>query len=240
MTCRSRPLAQVALSVVVLPAALLEAPRALAQTLPPAPASSAPAPPVSALPPLEGPRPPAAPVLASDETGVESVTFDDAVARALARNPTIGQAIQEVRRFHALMEQVRANSLPTLIGTANYTRLDHDRVSNGIVFVPGGSLNLEVTLNAPLLYPRGWLTWSEAGDMVAVARANEKDVRRTIAVSTAQAYLAILTQRRLLETARTAATTRRCTTSSRWRSGSGASETGSTRSGRRRSSRPTR
>ena len=32
--------------------------------------------------------------------------------------------------------------------------------------------------------------------MVAVARANEKDVRRTIAVSTAQAYLAILTQRR--------------------------------------------
>jgi outer membrane protein TolC len=204
MTCRSRPLAPTALSVFVLPAALWEAPLAVAQTLPPPPASSAPAPPASTLPPLEGPRPPAARVLASYETRVDSVTFDDAVARALARNPTIGEAVQEVHRFHALMDQVRASSLPTLIGTANHTRLDHDRVSNGIVFVPGGSLNIDVTLNAPLLYPRGWLTWSEAGDLVAVARANEKDVRRTIAVSTAQAYLAILTQRRLLETARTA------------------------------------
>jgi outer membrane protein TolC len=161
-------------------------------------------PPASALPPLEGPRPPAPTVLASDQTRVESVTFDDAVARALSHNPTIGEAVQEVRRFHALMEQVRANSLPTLIGTATYTRLDHDRISNGIVFVPAGSLNMAATLNVPLLYPRGWLTWSEAGDLVDVAQANEKDVRRTIAVSTAQAYLAILTQRRLLDTARTA------------------------------------
>ena len=204
MTRRSRPLVRIALSAFGLPAALWKGSLALAQTLPPPPASSAPAPPASALPPLEGPRPPAITVLASDQTRVESVTFDDAVSRALARNPTIGEAVQEVGRFHALMEQVRANSLPTLIGTANYTRLDHDRVSNGIVFVPGGSLNMAVTLNAPLLYPRGWLTWSEAGDLVDVARANEKDVRRTIAVSTAQAYLAILTQRRLLETARTA------------------------------------
>jgi outer membrane protein TolC len=132
------------------------------------------------------------------------VTFDQAVARALARNPTIGQAVQEVRRYHALMEQVRANSLPTLIGTATYTRLDDDRGSNGIVFVPRGQLNMDATLTVPLIYPRGWLTWSEAGDLVDVQRANEKDVRRTVAVSTAQAYIAILTQRRLLETARIA------------------------------------
>jgi outer membrane protein TolC len=161
-------------------------------------------PPASALPPLEGPRPPAPTVLASDQTRVESVTFDDAVARALARNPTIGEAVEEVRRYHALMEQVRANSLPTLYGYATYTRVEKDRTTNGAVVVPIGSLNVNATLNVPLLYPRGWLTWSEAGDLVDVARANEKDIRRTIAVSTAHAYLAILTQRRLLETARTA------------------------------------
>ena len=204
MTRRTQHLARVALSLVVLPVALRKAPLAFAQTLPPPPATSATPPPASALPPLEGPRPPPPTVLESDRTPVESVTFDQAVARALARNPTIGQAAQEVRRVHALMEQVRANSLPTLIGTATYTRIDDDRRSGGTIFVPRGQLNMDATLTVPLIYPRGWLTWSEAGDLVDVQRANEKDVRRTMAVSTAQAYIAILTQRRLLETARIA------------------------------------
>jgi outer membrane protein TolC len=156
------------------------------------------------LAPLDGPRPPPDTPLASDETAVEHVTFDAAVARALARNPTMVEAVEEVHRFHALMEQVRSKSLPTLYGYATYTRVDHDRVSSGVVVLPVGSVNANITLNAPLLYPRGWLTWSEASDEVDVARANEKDVRRTVAVATARAYLAILTQRRLLATARTA------------------------------------
>src|SRR5882672_9672742 len=163
--------------------------------------SSAPMPPIPMLAPLDGPRAVPDTPLASDETPVEHVTFDVAVARALARNPTVGEAVEEVRRFHALMEQVRAASLPTLNGYGTYTRLDHDRVSNGVTVLPAGGLNLNVTLDVPLLYPRGWLTWSEASDQVAVARASEQDVRRTVAVSTARAYLAILTQRRLLETA---------------------------------------
>jgi outer membrane protein TolC len=46
--------------------------------------------------------------------------------------------------------------------------------------------------------------WGQAGDQVDVAQANEADVRRTIAVSTARAYLTIITEKRLLETARIA------------------------------------
>jgi outer membrane protein TolC len=172
---------------------------------PAAPPSAAPGmKPPPMLAPLEGPRPPAEIAPAIDAAGLEHVTFDEAVARALARNPSIGEAVEEVHRFHALMEQVRANSLPTLNGYATYTRLDHDRLIGTIVAQPAGALSMNVTLNAPLLFPRAWLTWSEASDEVDVARANEKDVRRTIAVSTGRAYLAILTQRRLLETARTA------------------------------------
>jgi outer membrane protein len=209
MTSRSNhPLARTALSALVLPAALVAWSAALAQPAarptapsPPAPSSSAPLP---SLPPLEGPRPPAAGALAGDAVGVEQMTFDDAVARALARNPSIGEAVEEVRRYYALMEQVRANSLPTLNGYATYARLDRDQVSAGLVTVPAAQLNLNVTLNAPLLFPRAWLTWSEASDLVDVARANAADVRRTIAVATGRAYLTILTQRSLLETARTA------------------------------------
>jgi outer membrane protein len=225
MTRRSQhSLALHALPPLVLSAVLLTRTVALAQPAAPvrpaapqtgpltrpglAPASPAPlgtiAPPLPSLPPLEGPRPPAGAITPGEGAGVEHVTFDDAVARALGRNPSIGEAVEEVHRFHALMEQVRANSLPTLNGYGTYTRLDHDRVSGGTVTEPAGQINLDVTLNAPLLYPRAWLTWSEASDLVDVARADEKDVRRTIAVSTGRAYLAILTQRRLLETARTA------------------------------------
>ena len=190
-------------SVWMTPEALAQSQAAPAPPAPPAVAASSPsAPPV--LTPLDGPRPPPTTILASDETPVEHVTFDAAVTRALARNPTAREALEEVHRFHALMEEARATSMPTLYGYATYTRLDHARVSGGTVAVPVGGLNVNATLDAPLLYPRGWLTWSEASDQIDVAQANEKDMRRTIAVSTGRAYLAILTQRRLLETARIA------------------------------------
>jgi outer membrane protein len=171
---------------------------ARAQTTAPAPATVPVSPPVP-----DAPRPPAQPALVSDETPVERVSFGEAVRRALARNPTARQAFDEVNRNHALMEEVRAASLPTLNGYGTYTRLDHSRVQNGVVVEAVGELNLNVTLNAPLISPKTWVQWGQASDQVDVARANQADVRRTIAVSTARSYLAIITQRRLLATAKT-------------------------------------
>src|SRR5271154_4854514 len=144
----------------------------------------------------DGPRTPDGRVFDEEATS-EHLTFDESVRRALSRNPTAVQAQEEVRRFHALMEQVRASSLPTLIGLGTYTRLDSDRVSGGAVVLPKNGLNLNVTLDAPLLYPKGWVQWGQASDQVDVAVADEADVRRTIAVSAARAYLTI-TQKRLL------------------------------------------
>jgi outer membrane protein TolC len=136
--------------------------------------------------------------------GLEKVTFESSVRRALARNPTALQARAEVDRFHALMEQARAGSLPTLNGVGTYTQLDADRVSGGVVVQPGSALNLNATLTAPLVYPRAWVLWGQAGDQIDVARAKEADVRRTIAIATARAYLIIITQKRLVVTARIA------------------------------------
>jgi outer membrane protein TolC len=155
------------------------------------------------MPGQDAPRPPEARVF-DEESAAEHLTFDESIRRALSRNPTAAQAREEVQRFHALMEEVRASSLPTLIGVGTYTRLDHDRSSNGVVVVPKSGLNLDVTLDAPLLYPKGWVQWGQASDQVDVAVATEADVRRTIAVSTGRAYLTIITQKRLLETARIA------------------------------------
>jgi outer membrane protein TolC len=140
----------------------------------------------------------------SEEVPVERVTFEQAVQRTLAKNPTIVQAAEEIRRYHALMEEVRSASLPILNAAGAYTRLDSNRLESGQVAVPVGLLNLNLSLSAPLIYPRGWVQWGQASDQVDVARANSEDVRRTLAVAAARGYLAILTQKRLVETARIA------------------------------------
>jgi outer membrane protein TolC len=168
-----------------------------------APAAALQIPPHSSSVP-DAPRPPAQPLLESNETPVKPLTFDGAVQAALARNPTAEEAQEEVRRYHALMEQVRSAALPTLNGIGTYTRLDNDRVFNGIVYAPRGSLNLNATLDVPIIYPQRWVLWGEASDLVDVAKANALDVRRTVAVATGRAYLAILTQKSLADTARTA------------------------------------
>jgi outer membrane protein TolC len=56
------------------------------------------------------------------------VKLGDAVARAMARNPTALVATEEIRRARAIVEEVRAGAFPTLLGNAAYTRLDADRI----------------------------------------------------------------------------------------------------------------
>jgi outer membrane protein TolC len=157
------------------------------------------------------------PALGKDGGNLEKIAFEAAVKRALDRNPTALQAAEEIRRFHALMEQVRAASIPTLAGSATYVHLDGSRTTSGLALGPTGalstvtsvvqpqdSLNASVVLTAPLLQPKGWVQWGQAKDQIDVAKANAADVRRTVAVTTARAYLAVITERRLLETAATA------------------------------------
>ena len=138
------------------------------------------------------------------ETTVETLTFDEAVQRALARNPTSLQAAAEIRRHRALLEQVRSTSLPTLEGAGVYTRLDSSRVAGGIVLAPGSGLNVSATVSVPLINVGSWVKWEQAGDQVDVAKLNAADVRRVLAVTTARAYLNVITQKRLLEIARIA------------------------------------
>jgi outer membrane protein TolC len=168
-------------------------------------ASAQATPPRPAQPPaIDVPDAPAAAALGKDGPLLETLAFDVAVKRALDRNPTSLEAAAEIRRSHALLEEVRAGSLPTLNGTATYTRLDADRVAGGAVVAPESGINLSAVASVPLVNPRGWVAWSQAGDQVDVARLNAADVRRTLAVATARAYLGVIAQRRLHQTAVTA------------------------------------
>ncbi len=60
-------------------------------------------------------------------------------------------------------------------------------------------MNFTGTLTVPLVNPRAWALWSHAGENVDVARASAFDTRRTIAIATGHAYLAVLAQKRVLD-----------------------------------------
>src|SRR6267143_3197470 len=66
----------------------------------------------------------------------ERITFPDAVQRALARNPSIQIAVQEISRTHGIMREVRAAAIPTLTANGVYTRVDADRTTLATVVDP--------------------------------------------------------------------------------------------------------
>jgi outer membrane protein len=138
-----------------------------------------------------------------EETAVaKSVTLDEAVRRALARNPTTEVAAKEIDRAEGLMKQVRAGWLPTLDANATYTRLDADRELNGRVILSANQFNANLRLNLPLIAPRQWVRYSQSKVEVSVARAGLADARREVALAAARAYLTVVAQHRVLRTAR--------------------------------------
>jgi len=127
------------------------------------------------------------------------LTFEQAVTRAIGRNPSAEVAVAEVERARAIVEEVRAASLPTLSANAVYTRLEHDRSLMGVVTQPADQVNANLLLTVPIIAPSRWVQWSHAKDNVEVARMNTEDIRRQLALSTGRVYLGIIAQHHVVE-----------------------------------------
>jgi outer membrane protein len=168
--------------------------------------------PPEAAPPLprltSGPEPRLGAPMEAVDGGVDGVTpvarslsFQEAVEQALARNPSTLTALQEVNRVHGIMEEVRAASIPTLAFNAGYLRLDGTRDLPGTTTVISAqnqwSANLQLVI--PLIAPASWANAIRANDQVEVARFNSADVRRVIATNAAKAYIALIAQKRQVE-----------------------------------------
>jgi outer membrane protein TolC len=151
--------------------------------------------------PGAAPEQPALPQVELEATTAPTVGLARAVQMALERNPTALVAQDEIRRAEALVAQARANSLPTLTGTGTFVQLDSPRALGGFVSQPQSSLLLSATLSVPLVVPKPWAQWSQSKDQIETARASSADVRRTVAVAVARAYLAIVAQKRVIDAA---------------------------------------
>ncbi len=140
-----------------------------------------------------------APPAAAQQAAMDRLTFDEAIERAVTRNPTIEQAAAGILRAEALLQQVRSLSLPTLDATLTTRTIGPVQKFAGESINPRTQLTTSAVLGVPLLTPARWALRAQARDQVLVAQRSAADARREIAVAAAQAYLAIITQRRVAE-----------------------------------------
>lgn len=129
----------------------------------------------------------------------ERLTLDEAVRRALIRNPSAAVARQEILRAEGVLEEVRAPALPTLNANGALLRLDNDRRLNGNVISAKNQTSGNVQLAVPLIAPQRWVAWAHATDQAEVARLSAEEVGRGVALATARAYLGVMAQHRLVQ-----------------------------------------
>lgn len=127
------------------------------------------------------------------------VEFDAAVQQALVKNPTVATAALSITRAEALLQQANVVKRPSAsIGVVNST-LDRERGFSGQVSQPQNQFTFAGNVNMTVLAPARWAAVAQARDQVDVARIQTGEVRQQVAVAAAQAYLAVISQRRLVE-----------------------------------------
>ncbi len=99
--------------------------------------------------------------------------------------------------------------MPAVSANGAYTRLDAGRVFNGRVVQDANSSNRNFVLSVPLVAPRAWVGHARARDNLALTKLSRADARREVALAVARAYLTVVGQHRILETAERALSTAR-------------------------------
>jgi outer membrane protein TolC len=131
--------------------------------------------------------------------GLPKIDLKRALDEALQREVHMSVARAELARAEALVTKARAAMLPTLVGHGSYLRLDHERSANGVLVAGRDQLLADLTLNVPLVVVKPWVETGHAKDAVGVSRFELEDVRRRVALATAQAYLTVIAQHRNIE-----------------------------------------
>lgn len=129
----------------------------------------------------------------------EPVTFEDAVQRAIAGNPTVERASTSVRTAQALLAQARAATRPTVDGSVVTTVLDGERGFSGQVVTPQTQVLFAGSAAVPVLAMAQWAARAQAARRLDIATLAVDDIRRQVGVATAEAYLSIVGAKRQVE-----------------------------------------
>ena len=136
------------------------------------------------------------------ESPIEAVTFEQAIARAVKKNPTVARAATSILRAQGLLQQIRSYSLPRVTASINNTTLDKALAFDAGVVQPRNQSVFALSASVPILAAAQWAARAQAADRVEVARLASEDTRRQVAASAAFAYLSVITQKRLVQIAK--------------------------------------
>jgi outer membrane protein len=142
------------------------------------------------------------PAVSAQTTTLEPVSFEEAVRRATMANPSVAIAAANILRAEALLQQARAVVLPSIGIEGTNVTLDSARKSGGDVVSSQNTFSASIPVSMPLYAPAQWARRTQADDARRVAQASAEDVRRQVAVATAQAYLTVIAAGRVVEAQR--------------------------------------
>ncbi len=130
---------------------------------------------------------------------IEQVTFEEAVRRAVTSHPTVQRAAAGILRAESILQQVRGRSLPSIEASFGANVIDPVTRFSGSSINPRTQTVTTAGLSVPLLTPVRWAERHQAEDDVLVSLRAVEDARRAVAIAAGEAYLAVITQRRVLE-----------------------------------------
>src|SRR5437763_15191696 len=129
---------------------------------------------------------------------VERVTFQQAIDRALANNPSAAVAAAGILRAVGLLSQARSATLLQVTGSLQTTTLDQGVSFQGATVSPRNQLTGSLTVDQPIIAAAAWARRAQAKDNVEIAELSAVETHRQLALATADAYLSILAQLRIL------------------------------------------
>jgi outer membrane protein TolC len=130
---------------------------------------------------------------------VVSVTLPDAIARAQSANPSVAAVAAGILRAEGLLQQARSASRFQLSGNITTTTLNTGVEFQDTVVTPRNQIAASLTADQPIIAASAWARRAQAEDAKGVADLALADTKRFVAFATADAYLTVIAQRRLVE-----------------------------------------
>jgi outer membrane protein TolC len=138
-------------------------------------------------------------VAAQAPAPAERVTFDEAIRRAVEKNPSAAIAAAGILRAEALLSEVRSASRVQVNGNVTTTTLNSGVEFQGSTVTPRNQLNASLDVRLPLYAPARWARTAQAADAKRVAEAGADEVRRQTTLATADTYLTVIARRRVVD-----------------------------------------
>jgi outer membrane protein len=127
------------------------------------------------------------------------LTFREAVEQAIARNPTVAEAAAGILQAEGLLRQSRAAYLPRVTATVTTTTLNTGVEFNGATVTPRNQVAVAGSADVPIVAAAAWARRAQAADERTIAVLTADDRKRQTALATADAYLAVIAQHRVLD-----------------------------------------